>query len=196
MFLYWVVAKGYDLFIFDYRGYGKSGGKPSPEGTTADGRAALRWVDSHRPKDKPLIIFGQSLGGAIALRVAGELATEIPYDAMVVDSTFHSYREAGRKVLASGWLTWAFQFLPYLVLSDRYAPRDHIEKIAPHPLLVVHGTEDKTIAFSLGKKVFELARDPKEFWEIKNGQHTDFMYRENMRYQKDLLHWLEAHARP
>ncbi len=196
MFLYWIVAQGYDLFVFDYRGYGQSGGKPDPEGTTADGRAALLWIDAHRPKDKPLIIFGQSLGGAIALRVAGEMAGQIPFDAVVVDSTFHSYREAGRKILARGWLTWPFQFLPYLILSDGFAPRDYIDKISPRPLLVVHGPHDQTVAFSLGQEVFRLAKDPKEFWEIKDGQHTDFMFRENMKYQKELINWLEKHARP
>jgi len=175
LFLYWIVNEGYDYFIFDYRGYGKSAGRPSPKGTVQDGRAALRWIAKNSPKDQPLIIFGQSLGGAIALRVAGELRDEIGYRGVIVDSTFHSYREAARKVLSQSALTWLFQPLAYLVLSDRWSPKEHIAKISPRPLLVIHGTRDRTVAYSLGERVFELAREPKEFWRVEGGGHTSLL---------------------
>ena len=192
-FAYWMLEHDIDLFVFDYRGYGKSQGEPSPKGTVEDGKAALRYIQSHK-RESPLVIFGQSLGGAIALRVAGELRDEIPYKAVVVDSTFHSYKEAARKVLNNSWITWPFQWLSYLVLSDKYGPEDYIGRISPRPLLVVHGTNDKTVAYSLGQRVFELANPPKEFWEIKGGVHTDFMMRENRKYQKLLADWIIAKA--
>jgi fermentation-respiration switch protein FrsA (DUF1100 family) len=192
-FVYWLVDEGYDLMIFDYRGYGETAGAPTPENTVVDGRAALKWMVSHKPAKLPLVIFGQSLGGAIALRVAGELSQDqsAHYDAVVVDSTFASYEEVGRKVLSKIWLTWPFQYLSYLLLSDRWAPEDFIGKISPHPLLVVHGEQDQTVNYKLGRKVFELAKDPKEFWPIVGGRHTDFMFREKMRYQPLLLNWLD-----
>jgi alpha-beta hydrolase superfamily lysophospholipase len=195
-FFYWMVKAGYDYFIFDYRGYGLSDAKqPDPECTVRDGKAALRWIAQNRRKDIPLIVLGQSLGSAIALRSAGELSDEVKFDAVVIDSGFVSYKAAAQKIMARSWLTWPFQWLPELVLSDRFGAKDYVRKIAPRPLLVIHGTNDPTIAFSLGKKLFDLAGEPKEFWTIEGGRHTDFVFRENMIYQDKLLTWIEAKTR-
>src|SRR5262249_589270 len=65
--LYWILDHGYDLFVFDYPGYGLSAGDPSPRGTVEAGVAAMRWVQNRKPR-APVIVYGQSLGGAVALR--------------------------------------------------------------------------------------------------------------------------------
>lgn len=190
--LMWVLRHGYDFFIFDYRGYGRSEGTPSPEGTVHDGEAALRWVKARFPKEK-IVIFGQSLGGAVAMRNAIDLKEEIPYSAIVVDSSFASYKEVGRRIMARGILTWPFQWLPWLVLSDRYAPDDEIEKIAPRPMLILHAEGDEIVPIAAGERIFGLARDPKEFWKIPGEGHTDSFLRHGDIYQKKLLAWLANH---
>lgn len=204
--LYWILEKGYDYFIFDYRGYGQSDGVPTPEGTLKDGRAALKWLNQHKDSGSKLVIFAQSLGSAVALRVACEAkslsatSADLPsssaldsahYDAVIVDSGFVSYRRAAQKVLSHSWLTWPFQWLAHLVLSDEFAPGECVNKISPHPLLVIHGDHDQTIDFSLGQKLFELSSDPKDFWRVEGGRHTDFVYREKFRYRQLLLNWLD-----
>jgi fermentation-respiration switch protein FrsA (DUF1100 family) len=187
----WTLRHGFDLFIFDYRGYGRSDGKPNPEGTVADGAAALRWLKARYPST-PILIYGQSLGGAIALRNAIDLKDEIGFRALIIDSGFSSYKEVGRKVMARGVLSWPLQWIPLLVLSDLVAPSGEIAKIAPVPLLVMHAEGDETVPFSCSENIFSEAKPPKEFWRIPGKGHTDSFLRHGDLYQKKLLDWLHG----
>lgn len=171
-YLHWILNHPYDYFIFDYAGYGKSTGSPSPENTVRDGAAALAWLHGRDPK-LPIVVFGQSLGGIIAARNMIDLKGKYPIPLVVLDSTFSSYRSIGRKKLAGVWFLWPFQWMPWLVLSDAYAPRGEIEKIAPTPLVVIHGNEDLVVPYSCGEEIFAEAKEPKEFWKIDGGYHTD-----------------------
>lgn len=177
--LYSAPLRGYDYFIFDYRGYGRSEGKPSPGGTVQDGRAALRWLQARNP-GRPIVVFAQSLGGAVALRsvldLKAEAAAEGPVRLVVVDSSFASYRAVGRKVLSGSWITWLFQPLAGILLSDEFAPEKDLHNLAPVPLVVIHGDKDQTVDFSLGEKLFAAASEPKEFWRVPGGRHTSFMW--------------------
>jgi fermentation-respiration switch protein FrsA (DUF1100 family) len=187
---YWALERGFDYMIFDYRGYGESEGKPLPQGTVKDGKAALQWISSHKDPASKLVIFGQSLGGAVALRVACEAAKPAPFDEVVVDSTFVSYRKAAQKIMSHSWPLWPFQWFGWLVMNDTYAPKNCMAEISPRPLLVVHGTSDPVVDFSLGEKVYQLASAPKEFWIVEGGRHIDFLFRNNMRYQAKLADWI------
>ena len=188
--MYWALDQGVDYFIFDYRGFGLSDGSPSPEGTVKDGHAALDWINQHKDPVTKLILFGQSLGGAVALRVACESNASTDYDKIIIDSGFMSYRKVAQKVLASHWVTWPIQWLGWLVMSDAVAPEDCMSRISPHPLLVVHGLDDQTVPFAMGEQIYTAALPPKEFWQIEGGRHTDFLFRENLRFQKMLLDWI------
>lgn len=180
--LAWLVDYPYDFFIFDYQGYGRSEGDPSPQKTVEDGIAALELMHARHPQT-PLVIFGQSLGGAIALRTAVETKNTLPIKMVAVDSTFPSYRSMGRKVLSRSWLTWPLQWMGWLFLSDAYAPDGLIGNISPIPLLVIHGTQDKTVEFEMGERVFAQAKDPKDFWPIKAGGHTDIFSIQDVSYK-------------
>lgn len=184
--LHWIVKEGYDYFIFDYQGYGMSQGVPAPKETVDDGVAALCWAAKRKPW-VPLIVLGQSLGGTVALRSLAETGGAIPFAYLIVDSSFHSYKAAARSALAQHWLTWLLQPLAYITMSDRYAPKDTMKDLPQAPLLVIHGTDDRIVSFQLGKKVFDLAPEPKEFLEIPKGRHIDFMWREEGKYRKAIL---------
>jgi len=170
--LLWLPENGYSYFIFDNQGYGLSVGKPSPEGTVHDGKAAIRWAAAKYPR-LPLAVFGQSLGGAVALRTVVELKSEAPIRLLTVDSTFASYRGAARSVLSHHWLTWWLQPATCLVLSDQWAPDDRVAEISPIPLIVMHGTKDQVIDYELGRDVYLRAREPKELWTVDGGRHID-----------------------
>ena len=188
--LVWILKYGYDFLIFDYHGYGVSEGKPSPEKTLEDGKAAIRWTYQlwkKGPKEVPLVVFGQSLGGAIGLRAALEVKSEVPIKLVVADSTFTSYEEAGQSVLSHHWLTWVFQPLPYLVLSDKYAPGDRVSELSPIPLVIIHGDHDQVVDYKLGKKLYEQAHEPKEFWTVPGGTHIDGMRRKDPSIRDKLL---------
>jgi uncharacterized protein len=167
--LYWLVREGYDLLAFDYPGYADSDGNPTPENTVESAKAAIRWAHTKEP-NLPLIVYGQSLGGAVAMKAVFELKDEIKPALVVADSTFLSYEAAARSLLANHWITWLIQPLPYLVLSDKYAPGADIAKINS-PLLVIHSMGDSVISYKLGEEVFNTAVEPKDFWTLEKVGH-------------------------
>jgi hypothetical protein len=174
--LYPLVKEGYDLLAFDYRGYGKSEGEPSQEGLNRDALAAIEYALKRRPGG-PLVLYGQSLGGAVLLRAyadAGERARE-RVRAVVVEGAFHSYRAIARDLLSRNVFTWLFQPLGSLLVSDEYSPEEAIPKVSPTRLIVIHGEGDDVIPAEFGKKIFELAREPKQLWLVPGGSHIDAM---------------------
>jgi fermentation-respiration switch protein FrsA (DUF1100 family) len=151
---------GLDVFIFDYRGYGKSQGKPTEEGTYQDAEAAWKYLTEVRkvPPEKILIV-GHSLGGPIAAHLASRHAP----GALVLEGTFTSMGD-----LASHLYPW----LPVRwLLGFKY---DTAKYIAGHkyPLLVVHSGEDKVVPFKFGRRLYEGTNEPKRFLEI-TGTHDE-----------------------
>ncbi|MBY0314313.1 MAG: alpha/beta hydrolase [Bdellovibrionales bacterium] len=173
--LYEAPSRGFAYLTFDYRGYGESEGSPNPKGVVQDGVAAIRWMHSKHPK-KPLVVFAQSLGGAIAFRSVAQIKNEVPISLMLADSTFADYRQQARSLFSNSVLTYLFQPLAWLLADNSESPKEDIARISPTPLIVVHGENDRVVDPSMGKEVFRLAQEPKEFWSIPNCQHLQFMF--------------------
>jgi len=150
-----------NVWIFDYRGYGRSEGKISEEGTYRDGEAALRYLRNRKDVDpKGIVFFGRSLGAAVAV----DLATREECSALILETPFASIREMARAV---------FPFLPLgPLLRTRYDAVEKIRKVKA-PVLVLHGDRDEVVPFEQGKKVFEAAPSPKEFYTIRGAHHND-----------------------
>ena len=102
--------------------------------------------------------------------------------AVVIDGAFASYQAMAR-ILGGD--------LGKSLVTDELSPRDFVERIAPVPLLVVHGTRDEIVPFSQGKELFERAGKPKTLFDVENGRHGDSLSRENGAYRKRMLEWLE-----
>jgi fermentation-respiration switch protein FrsA (DUF1100 family) len=188
--LSWLPEQGYSYLIFDYPGYGVSEGKPTPKSTVLTGYAAIRWV--HKNKDSgPLIIYGQSLGGAIAFRSMLDIKDEIPMKAIILDSTFLSYRSLAREKAKESWVTWLLQPIAWLAMTDEYAPKD-IGRRAPTPLLVIHGEKDRVIPLKFGEEIFRNSPEPKIIWKIPNGTHGDVFWAHQLVYRKKFLDYLEG----
>lgn len=184
----WLPAKGYNLFIFDYPGYGLSQGLPGPRENVVAGQAAVRWV--HKNKDsQPLVVYGQSMGGIVALRTVQELRGEIPLKAVIADGTFSSFQSIARKKLSSSWVTWLFQPLAYVLLSDSWAP--DLLKFKNTPLIVIHGRQDPVVEFEFGQELYNSASLPKTFIEVAEGQHGNLFWVENGKFRDILLGHLE-----
>jgi fermentation-respiration switch protein FrsA (DUF1100 family) len=160
-------ALGLNTLIIDYRGYGKSGGRPSEKGIYLDADAAYRYMSARDGIDPDsLIAFGRSLGGAVAI----ELATTRKLSALIVESAFTSTADIGREVLP---------FLPVrLLVTQRY---DSIRKVKSItiPKLFIHARDDEIIPFSHGRRLFEAAAEPKRFAELRGGHNDAFMLPEN-----------------
>jgi uncharacterized protein len=147
-----------NTFLFDYRGYGKSGGTLSEEGTYLDGEAAFSWLRTKTP-DMPIVLFGRSLGAAIAT----DLSVRVNADALVFESGFSSIYRIGKEL---------FPFLPLkLIGSIHYDSLSKIPNINM-PLLVVHSPDDDIIPFRHGQDIFDAAPEPKRFFETR-GDHNN-----------------------
>lgn len=189
--LSWMPAEGYNYFIFDYPNYGVSEGDPSPYSTVMSGHAALEWVHDNKD-DRPLIVYGHSLGGNVAHRTVLDMKDKLPIRALVLDGTFLSYRSIARKKASENALLWLLQPVAWLIMSDRYAP-ENIEKRAPIPLLVIHGQKDTMVPPQFGEDIFEKSAEPKEIWRIEEGEHGDTFWKHQKQYRQKFLDYLSQH---
>jgi uncharacterized protein len=154
-----LLATGVNVFVFDYRGYGRSQGRPSEEGTYRDAQAAYQWLRQMRFAGTNIIVFGESLGGA----VAAELATREPVGGLVLQSTFTSIPDMGAEL---------FPWLPVRWLATiRYDTHSKLPSLHV-PVLVMHSPTDELVRFHHAKANFAAANEPKLFWELR-GDHND-----------------------
>lgn len=177
LFVAWLAKAGYHVVTFDYSGYGSSEGEPNREQVLIDGitayRETLKWNQSLGPS-ATFVVVGQSLGGAVAVTALSELYPELQsqVDALILDSTFSSYRSQARRALAGLWLTWPFQYPLSFLISDESSPVDVAGKIK-NPLISFHGTGDRVVSYQEGVALFEsMASQPKQLVLIQNAPHT------------------------
>lgn len=156
-----LLAQGINVFIFDYRGYGKSEGSLSEQGFYRDAQAAWEGLLKEGPASpSQVVLFGRSLGCAMA----ADLAARVPAAGLILESGFPHLGSMART------------HYPFVIsekfLSGRY---DALNKIArlKMPVLVVHGTKDSIVPISLGRRLFQAAPEPKSFYEIPGADHND-----------------------
>jgi hypothetical protein len=155
---------GYNTLLFDYRGYGLSDGEPSEQGTYLDAEAAWGFVtqQKHEPACR-IVMFGESLGGAVAARLASRHAPA----ALVIASSFTSVPDLGQQL---------YPFLPVHLLSRiRYDTASILPQVAA-PVFVAHSPQDDIIPFAHGRALFEAARSPKQFLELAGGHNDGFIF--------------------
>lgn len=154
---------GLSVLIFDYRGFGKSGGSPSVNGTAIDALAAWNWLlEKKQLRPEQIILFGRSLGGA----VAASLAEKTEPAGLIMESSFTTLYDVGKHLFPLLPVSW---FLPQDYDSIARLKNKTI------PLLVVHSKEDELIPYALGRKIFDAYTGPKSFLEI-SGSHNEGFY--------------------
>lgn len=164
--VYWLPARGINVFLFDYRGYGRSEGVPTLAGLHRDVEAAfdtLLAMDAVAP-GRSVVLFGQSLGGSLALTALAQSPHRDRVDRVVVEGAFAGYRRIAREKLAELWLTWPLQAPLSRTVDDSYRPLEAVSEVSPIPLLVVHGLADRTVPPQHGRDLYAAAAEPKELW--------------------------------
>jgi fermentation-respiration switch protein FrsA (DUF1100 family) len=161
---------GLNVFIIDYRGYGKSQGRPGEKGLYLDARAAYDYLSTRKDLGKKKIACGESLGCAAAI----DLCLNRKLDGLILDSAFASARDMSRVV---------FPFLPTFLIMSKF---DSIEKIKSIkiPKLFIHSINDEIVPFSQGAKLFQAAPEPKEFLKIMGGHNSGFFETEDLIREK------------
>jgi pimeloyl-ACP methyl ester carboxylesterase len=181
----WLADAGYTVLAFDYRGYGKSGGKePDIPGVHRDARAALSKILSLPGVSADrLVVFGQSLGAAIAVHTVATAPPDRRPRALILDSPFAGYRRIVRDKLSSMVVTWPLAWPVSGFFDDEYSPERWIGKIAPVPVIVIHGTEDRVVPYAHGKMLYDQAADPKGIWTVEGGGHATALRNPEVRGQ-------------
>jgi len=167
-----------NIFAFDYRGYGRSGGVPSERGLYLDVRAAFdKVVEGFSQRPGKIVLFGHSLGGAVAVDCALDRAAA----GLIVQSSFPSIREAARVM---------FPTLP-LHLAARQQFRSELKVGGLSlPKLFVHGDADATVPLALGQRLYEAASDPKDLYVVRRAGHNDLHRHGGRRYLRRLSRFL------
>lgn len=168
----------YNSLIIDYRGYGNSTGSPNETGLYIDaGTAWNHLVNTREIPPGEIIIFGRSMGAA----VAAQLATEVSPRALIIESAFTSVPDA-----AAGIYPW----LPVRWLARfEFATRDYVQAV-DCPVLVVHSRDDEIIPFVHGKRIYEAASQPKRFLELRGG-HNEAIFTSRDVYLEGLQEFLQ-----
>lgn len=172
---------GLNVFIFDYRGYGDSTGTPSEQGTYRDASAAWRYLTKTRtiPASR-IVLFGRSLGGAVAVWLAGRTRPA----ALILESTFTSIRDM------------AARFYPYLptslLIRIRYPCIDRIGALHL-PVLIVHSADDEIIPYASARRLYDAAPGPKALLTIHGG-HNDGFLTSGSQYRRGLADFLQRYV--
>ena len=171
---------GLDTLIIDYRGYGRSEGTPGEHGTYLDAQAAWDYLVSRRGiAPERIVIFGRSLGGA----VAAWLAAENTAGAVIIESCFSSVLDMARQL---------YPFMPArLIARLKYPVSDYVGQLNS-PLLVIHSRDDEIIPFSMGQAIFTAATEPKTMLEI-SGDHNNGFAMNRDRYMAGLRDFIGRH---
>ena len=156
-----------NFLIIAWRGFSGNKGKPNEIGLYEDARSAINWLNMKGMQDKNIILYGESLGTAVVV----EIAQNKKYAGIILESPFTSMINVGKK---------HYPFFPVsFLLKDKYESYKKINKISV-PVLIMHGKVDKIVPYDMGKKMFELANDPKFFYSQEYGDHM-------VEYDKKLL---------
>ena len=172
---------GLNVFLFDYRGYGRSQGRLSEEGTYLDARAAYDYVVAREDVDtKRILVYGESLGGAIAY----DLAIVSKVSAVVTLGTFSSIVDMGKAI---------YPFLPIrLIARIKYDAASKAPNVKV-PKLIIHSADDEIVPFEQGKKLFSSASDPKEFYEMRGG-HNDAIFTYEKEFSQKISDFLDKYG--
>lgn len=153
---------GINLFAFDYRGFGESGGVPDEQGLYADAMASYQYVNQALgvPPEK-LILFGHSLGSGVAI----ELATHVQAAGLIVEGAYTSIVDRGQEL---------YPYFPVkLIASQRFPSLDRIASVNI-PKLFLHSPEDTVIPYAHGRRLFESAQTPKRFVNLRGGHDNAY----------------------
>ena len=188
-FVWWLPRNGYDVFIFDYRGYGRSEGEAELDGVQLDVQSAMATLVARKDiHPTNLVLYGHSLGGALAITGLADSAYRERFKLLIVENSFTSFRTVAREALGSFWLTWLFQYPLSWTISDDYKPIDAISRISPIPVLLIHGDADPIIGPYHSGELYAAAKQPKEFWLVAGGNHNSM---QNAQQRERLLTYLD-----
>ncbi len=170
---------GINVLMYDYRGYGRSEGSPTEEGTYSDIRGAFAYVQSRGFQPESVVLMGQSLGTAVTIDLAADQKT----GAVILEAGFTSIGAMGRT------LWWSLPIRG--MITTKYDVLSKIVRVQS-PIAMIHATGDAVIPFAMGRELFEAAKAPKQFFEVRADVHEGAILRLGMEELRRLKEFLLA----
>ncbi len=177
----WLTEFGYDVLAFDYRGFGKSEGQASSlDGARRDAERVLEFVIDQKSKpdsifdsaNQKLIVYGQSLGGAVAAYAASRPKLKAELSGVVLESAFSRYRSIIRDKVQSAWLFYPLAYPLSWMFSNQESPADLVAEISPVPLFIAHAELDPIVPAYHSNILFEQAQSPKQQVMVAGWRHA------------------------
>ncbi|VAW42095.1 hypothetical protein MNBD_CHLOROFLEXI01-1334 [hydrothermal vent metagenome] len=188
----WIPRTRYNLFTFDYRGFGQSEGTPNLNGVFEDCMAAISFVRFYKPHNsKDIVFLGQSIGGAFSLISAKKaINTKQDIKGIITDSSFASFRSVVNakmsmlpKVIRGG--------LVNTLVNEKYSSKGKIDELTM-PKLFIHGTDDEVVPYKCGQELFQTAPKPKQFLKINNGKHLSVFNKKSKADMSLVMRFLDS----
>ncbi|WP_425439355.1 alpha/beta hydrolase [Pseudomonas asturiensis] len=191
----WLPEQGYQVLMLDYRGYGRSQGEPSLPAIYQDVQAAFDWLNAApEVKSAPLVVLGQSIGGALAVHYLSQHPQErARVKALILDGTPASYRDVARYTLGTSWLTWPLKTPLSWLIPDSDSALNGLPKLAGTPMLIFQSMDDTLVPLANGISLYKAAPPPRVL-QLTRGGHVqtfaDPLWRQVMvRYLEDPQHF-------
>jgi len=169
--VHWLTDHGYDVYLFDYRGYGLSEGEAQLDAVISDMEMMIAYSVKQLPEDNKLIVLGHSLGGSLAIHAVAHSEFKDRIEALITVEAFSDYHEVTQDVLSTSWLTWLLQWPLSFTVDNTYSPLNSVAQIAPIPLMLMHSKQDEIIPFEHAEYLYEAAVEPKKL-QVVTGRHN------------------------
>lgn len=185
--VYWLPENGYNVFLFDYRGFGLSQGEAQLPDIYLDIEAAYQWlIEKKKAEDDTsnLYVLGQSIGGALGSYWLGK--QQHPVSGFIVDSSFSSFNNMVQHISSNIWLTWPLQYPIRWSFSSDYNPENYSDKISA-PILQFHSPDDQVVPWQAGKDLYQSFHDNKRWVKTYGGHINTFNIKQNRKIMLDFL---------
>lgn len=181
--VHWLTRYGFDVYLFDYRGYGKSSGVAQLDAVVADMDSMIGYTVSQLNAAEKLIIIGHSLGGSLAIHAVAHSEFRQRIHTLVSIEAFADYHDVTQDVLSKNWLTWLIQWPFSFTVDNSYRPLNAAPRVAPIPWLIMHSKRDEMIPYYHAEALYAAASEPKKLLAIDSDHNHVF----NFQVNRDLL---------
>jgi fermentation-respiration switch protein FrsA (DUF1100 family) len=185
--VYWLTEYGYNVYLFDYRGYGKSGGVAALDNIVLDLQAMIAEPLRLISDEEALTIIGHSLGGSLAIYAVANSQSKQRIKSLVTIGAFSDYHAVAQDTLSTSWLTCLFQWPLSFTIDNSYRPLDVIDRVSPAPLMIMHSRKDNVIPYYHAEALFATASQPKFMQPIDSDHNHAFNRPQNRELLLDFL---------
>ena len=193
--VYWLPAYGYEVLLFDYRGYGRSTGAAELDGVMHDAQRMIAYARGHASSaGHSVTVMGQSMGGSIAISALAALPDKSGINGLITISAFSDYQQITRDALAGHWLTSPLRWPLSFTVSNRYRPADAIGKLSPIPVFVLYSEADEIVSANHAQQLFAAAGAPRYIEELQGTHNQVLALRGNHQRLLEILDTLNPHV--